>query len=420
MIDEMACSDSAVGEAVADDLSREVYCLLGCPIDAVQMPLVIQRIELAATESSPFFLSTPNLNFLINSHLNPEFRESLLLSDLCIADGMSIVWSARLIGIPIKDRVAGSDILPALKAGRDSEKPLKLFLFGGAEGAASAASRALNARPSGVRCVGLLYPGLGTVDELSRGDVIDRINSSGADFLVTSLGSMKGQLWLKNNHSKLRIPVRAHLGASLNFEAGTVKRAPPLMQKFGLEWLWRIKEEPFLWRRYWNDGRILLRLLYARILPLAFYQLLLKSKPDSQEMFVRKFHTDTSVTIKIFGPAISQHVSKIIPAFKEAIATKRRTVIDFSNTCAVDARFLGLLLMLRKNLRQSDVSLDLMGLSAELKRIFRLNGLDFLLPTGQYDGPPRQMAADLTTTESKQVVTNAALSPSLGQVGPTI
>ncbi len=420
MIDEKAFSDSVVGEAVADDLSREVYCLLGCPIDAVRMPLVIRRIESAAAGSLPFFLSTPNLNFLVNSQLDPEFRESLLLSNLCTADGMSIVWSARLIGIPIKDRVAGSDILPALKASRGSKKPLKLFLFGGAEGAASAASRALNAQPSGVYCVGLLYPGLGTVDELSRDDVIDTINSSDADFLVTSLGSMKGQLWLKHNHSRLRIPVRAHLGASLNFEAGTVKRAPPYLQQIGLEWLWRIKEEPFLWRRYWNDGRMLVRLLYTRILPLAFYQLLLKNRWSSQEMFVTQSHNDTHVIIKIFGPAIAQHVSKFIPDFRDAIAMKKRTVIDFSNTCAVDARFLGLLLMLRKNLKESAGDLDLIGLSAELKRIFRLNGLDFLLATEQYDEPPQQMAADLTATESQQGMTNAALSPFLGQIGPTI
>jgi N-acetylglucosaminyldiphosphoundecaprenol N-acetyl-beta-D-mannosaminyltransferase len=420
MIDEKACLDSVVGEVVADDLLREVYCLLGCPIDAIRMPMVIRRIELAAAMSLPFFLSTPNLNFLVNSQLDPEFRESLLLSDLCIADGISIVWSARLIGIPIKDRVAGSDILPAFKAGRSPENPLKLFLFGGAEGVASAASRALNARPSGVYCVGLLYPGLGTVDELSCDDVIDTINSSGAEFLVTSLGSKKGQLWLKNNHSRLQIPVRAHLGASLNFEAGRVKRAPRIMQQLGLEWLWRIMEEPFLWRRYWNDGRMLLRLLYTRILPLALYQLLLKNKWDSQEMFVTQFNNDTSVIIKIFGPGIRQHVSKIIPAFREAIAMKKRTVIDFSNTCAVDTRFLGLLLMLRKNLRESVSDLVLVGLSAELKRIFHLNGLDFLLAARQYDEPPQQMAANLTATESQEDITTTALSPSLGQIGPSI
>ena len=186
------------------------------------------------------------------------------------------------------------------------------------------------------------------------------------------------------------------------------------MQQLGLEWLWRVKEEPFLWRRYWNDGRMLLRLLYTRILPLALYQLLLKNKWDSQEMFVTQFNNDTSVIIKIFGPGIRQHVSKIIPAFREAIAMKKRTVIDFSNTCAVDTRFLGLLLMLRKNLRESVSDLVLVGLSAELKRIFHLNGLDFLLAARQYDEPPQQMAANLTATESQEDITTTGTLALLG------
>jgi N-acetylglucosaminyldiphosphoundecaprenol N-acetyl-beta-D-mannosaminyltransferase len=103
--------------------------------------------------------------------LDPEFRASLLQSDLCIADGMSIVWSARLLGIPIKERVAGSDILAALKAKRSPENPLRLFLFGGPEGVAAAASRSLNAQPGGVHCVGFLYP----VHELSRGESLIRL-----------------------------------------------------------------------------------------------------------------------------------------------------------------------------------------------------------------------------------------------------
>ena len=114
------------GGVTTDDLSREVYCFLGLPIDAIEMPSVLRRIELAAAGSAPFILSTPNLNYLVNSQLDPEFRESLLQSDLCIADGVSIVLSARLLGIPIKERVAGSDILAALKAKRSPENPLRL------------------------------------------------------------------------------------------------------------------------------------------------------------------------------------------------------------------------------------------------------------------------------------------------------
>src|SRR6202035_5028024 len=99
---------------------------------------------------------------------------------------------------------------------------------------AAAAGRALNAEPGGLQCVGSFFPGFGTLEDMSRDDIIDKINSSDADFLVASLSAKKGQLWLQRNHHRLRIPIRSHLGAAMNFEAGSVKRAPPVMRKYGL------------------------------------------------------------------------------------------------------------------------------------------------------------------------------------------
>src|SRR5690349_20909896 len=142
-------ADSAANivSAPARELSREVYCLQGIPVDAVDMPEVVRRIETAAAEKSPLLISTPNENFLIGSRRDVEFRESLLRSDLCPADGMPLVWIAKLTGIPIKQRVAGSDVFETLKAIRDPARRLKLYLFGGGEDAATSAARALNAKP---------------------------------------------------------------------------------------------------------------------------------------------------------------------------------------------------------------------------------------------------------------------------------
>jgi N-acetylglucosaminyldiphosphoundecaprenol N-acetyl-beta-D-mannosaminyltransferase len=294
---------------------------------------------------------------------------------------MSIICIAWLIGIPINNRIAGCDIFDALKTQHDFVKPLKVFLFGGAEGVALAASRSLNAEPSGLCCVGAHYPGFGSVDEMSQCDIIDSINSSDADLLVASLGAQKGQLWLRRNHHRLRVPVRTHLGALVNFEAGTLKRAPGLMQRLGLEWLWRIKEEPHLWRRYWDDGRVLLRLLVTRLLPLAIWTRWLKLKYGRHErdLVITQHHGDGSVTVSLAGPATARYMDKIIAAFRDAIAFKKRLMIDFTDTRAIDARFLGLLLMIRKKLKDDGRGPILIGLSPEMRRIFRLNGLEFLL-----------------------------------------
>ena len=112
---------------ICDDLSREVYCILGVPIDAIEMPDALRRIEAAAATAEPFVLSTPNLNFLVNSQSDAEFRQTLLMSDLCPPDGAPIIWIARLLGIPITKRTAGSDIFDALKDRPRSGKNLRSF-----------------------------------------------------------------------------------------------------------------------------------------------------------------------------------------------------------------------------------------------------------------------------------------------------
>ena len=378
-----ATADVGAEFVIGDAVSREVYCVLGVPVDVYGMSTVLRYIETAAAHKVPFFISAPNLNSLINMRLDPDFRESFLQSDLCPVDGMPIVWIARLFGVPIKERIAGSDIVDALKIEHDRAKPLKVFLFGGPESVAAAACRALNAKPCGLCCVGSHYPGFGSIDDMSQDDIIEKINSSGADFLAVSLGAKKGQLWLRRNHHRLLIPVRFHLGAVVNFQAGTIKRAPPAMRKLGLEWLWRIGQEPYLWRRYWNDGWVLVRILFTRLLPLLVLTRWQLKDGSSEECLVLKEISDDESIVRLIGLATARNVEKIIPVFRDAIARKKRVVIDFSKTRTIDVRFIGLLLMLRKELKGTGESLKLVGISRRLERIFRLNGTGFLLPAGK-------------------------------------
>src|SRR5262245_28340924 len=170
-------AEVANADASIPDLEREVYCVLGMPIDAVDMTATLRKINRASLERKPFLISTANLNFLANSSADAEFRESLLLSDLCTADGMPIVWLARLLGLPINQRVAGADILDQLRSPTSCRK-LCIFFFGGADGIAEAARRMLNADKSGLTCVGTLNPGFCTTEEMSSDATIAAINAS--------------------------------------------------------------------------------------------------------------------------------------------------------------------------------------------------------------------------------------------------
>jgi N-acetylglucosaminyldiphosphoundecaprenol N-acetyl-beta-D-mannosaminyltransferase len=376
-------SDSGLEHATSQsDLTRPVYCVLGVPIDAVSMTTVVRRIEAAVASRSALFISTPNFNFLVNSLSDPEFRESLLDSDLCPPDGASIVGIARLLGLPIAERVAGADLLDKLQTRGTGTRRLSIFLFGGARGIAAAAANTLNAKPDGLACVGSMYPGFCEVSEMSKDLIIDAVNSSGADCLAASLGAKKGQQWLHRNRLRLTIPVRVHLGAAINFQAGSVKRAPPIVCAWGLEWLWRIKEENYLWKRYRDDGFVLMRLLLTRVLPLTLITRWHRLRGNHlQDLLIRKSFDGQSITISLCGGASEKHIQKAAACFHEALTAKRNVIIDLLDTRLLDARFFGLLLMLRKELRSRGAKLIFKNISRPVARMFRLNELEFLLST---------------------------------------
>ena len=169
------------------------------PVDLSDLPGVLRHIRAAAERRRPFLLSTPNLNFLMQSHVDESFRDSLLESDLCPPDGMPIVWLSRLLGADLRERVAGSDIFSALKSGTDEPRPIKVFLFGGQEGVAEKACEMLNARATGMACVGCLDPGFADVEAMSTDAILSAINSSGADLLSVSLGAQKGHEHLNSD-----------------------------------------------------------------------------------------------------------------------------------------------------------------------------------------------------------------------------
>jgi N-acetylglucosaminyldiphosphoundecaprenol N-acetyl-beta-D-mannosaminyltransferase len=391
------------------DLSRNVHCVLGLPIDLLDLPRALDRIRLAASEVSPFLLSTPNLNFLVNSRTDPAFRESVQVSDLCLPDGMPIVWIAKLLGIPIKERVAGSDVFDELRSDISGRGRLRVFLFGGQEGLAAAVAAKLNAEEGGLQSVGAISPGFGSIEEMSSDEIIDTISSSGAQFLVVSLGVKKGQAWLLHNHVTLQVPVRVHLGAVINFQMGIVKRAPLFMRKLGLEWLWRIKEEPYLWSRYAHDGLALIGLLVTRVLPLALANQWQRLRTWYRPGTLGSTATEQGdvFTIKFSGSATIDNIVRVQTCFENAVASGKTVVLDLSDVRFVDSRFLGLLLMLRKQLRANEAGFELKGVKGLIAQLLRWNGLEWLLAEAESADPDRTAAKRSCKNPSEAQPVNA-------------
>jgi N-acetylglucosaminyldiphosphoundecaprenol N-acetyl-beta-D-mannosaminyltransferase len=372
----------ATGEELAidihDDLSRNVFGILGIPIDAIGMSELVHKIETAALGRAPFLISTPNLNFVVQSLSDQEFRDSLLRSNVCVADGAPIVWAASMMGIPINERVAGSDIFDALKA---LPQRITGFLFGGQPGVAAAAAQSLNSHHRGMLCVGSLYPGFGSIEEMSDERTISQINASNAQFLVASLGAAKGQAWLLRNHDRLTAPVRSHLGAAINFQGGTLKRAPVAVRRSGLEWLWRIKEEPKLWTRYFNDGCVFLSLLAFSVLPYALANRWRLRSGASKSGSLRATIVDEpgSACVHLSGCATIDNVREAISSFRIALSRRKDVRLDLSAVTRIDPRFIGLCLMLRKQLREQGRDLYFTGVRFQVRLFLQVHRFGFLL-----------------------------------------
>jgi N-acetylglucosaminyldiphosphoundecaprenol N-acetyl-beta-D-mannosaminyltransferase len=362
-----------------DDFEREVYCICGLPFDALDMASTIRCLHEAKFKKTACFLTTPNLNFLAQAQNDADFRNSVIASDVVIADGAPIVWVAKLLGIPIRERVAGSSLFEALS--HEWRRKRSVYFFGGPVGVAAEASMHINAESAGLTCVGYLSPGFGTVDEMSQPKIIDSINISAADFLVVALGAKKGQAWIVRNLHNLNTPLISHLGAVINFEAKRLKRAPASLQKLGLEWLWRIKEEPQLWRRYWNDGRFLLRLLSSKILPLAIWLRLNRRRLAclSQTSKVTSNYTGAVTKIVVSGVVLDPVAADIRRQMQQASMQNKGVHIDLANTHYLGFGFLGLLLMLKKQLDKQGLPLKLIALQPAMKKLLDRNGLTYLM-----------------------------------------
>ena len=204
----------------------------------------VQEVVRLSVRPTPSFVVTPNADQVVNLEDDAALRAAYSRADLVVPDGMPIVWASRLLGAPLKERVTGSDMMPKL-CEIAARRGLKVFMLGGMPGVADRAAANLIKAYPGLRVTGTLCPPLGfEKDDAQNAAIVEAIRRSDADLIFVCLGSPKQEVWIDKHLSHFDKGVFLGVGAAIDFCAGTVQRAPQWMRRSGLEWAYRLSQEP--------------------------------------------------------------------------------------------------------------------------------------------------------------------------------
>jgi len=230
--------------------TRQTQIVLGVAVHPVTRKEAIQLVSNAMTASPSEkegcrYVVTPNLDHARLLRTHRELQEAYAQAWLVVADGMPLVWSAKLMGQPLPERVAGSDLVPGLLAAATAERPLRYFLLGAPPGVAEQAAERNREKYPNAQCVGTLAPELGFERVQAQCDaIVAAVNEAAPDLLIIGLGAPKQELWIARHHHRLSARVAICAGATIDFMAGQSSRAPQWMQNAGLEWVHRMSRQP--------------------------------------------------------------------------------------------------------------------------------------------------------------------------------
>jgi N-acetylglucosaminyldiphosphoundecaprenol N-acetyl-beta-D-mannosaminyltransferase len=249
------------------ELRRRRVDIGGVLIDQIGREMAIERIRGFLSSGSAHQVVTVNLDFVHLAERQPAFRDAVNRADLAVADGMPLVWLSRLRGQPLEARITGHELV-AESCRLAAETGHGVFLLGAAPGVAEAAARELQARYAGLKVAGTYSPPFAPLTSDGDARIVAMVRDAAPGFLFVALGPPRQDLWIREHLEELDVPVCIGVGCVFDILAGNVRRAPRWSQQAGLEWAYRLVQEPGrLWKRYLlNDMPLFGRLVIDELL----------------------------------------------------------------------------------------------------------------------------------------------------------
>lgn len=223
-------------------------------IDNLTMAETLNEIDKLIQKKNCSYVVTPNVDHIVRLEKDEELQKVYKNASLILTDGKPLIWISKWYKTPIKEKISGSDLFPRV-CQLAANKNYTMYLLGAAEGVADTAARNLMKKYPGLNIVGIYSPPFGfEKNEQEMNKIKTQIQDVHPDILIVGLGCPKQEKFMYYHCKELGVPISFGLGASIDFEAGNIKRAPKWMSNHGLEWLYRFSKEPKrLFKRYFVD-----------------------------------------------------------------------------------------------------------------------------------------------------------------------
>lgn len=232
--------------------------ILGVGFDNITKAEAVDHAFAIQSEHKAYYVVTPNPEIVMLAREDEAMLSAAKDAELVIADGIGVIYGAKILGTPLKDRIPGIDFTTALLE-KMNEEGRSLFLFGAKPGVAEKAAENLGLKFPNVKIVGT-NDGYFTDDE----PIIEKINAAKPDLMLVCLGAPKQEKWMQRNVSRLDVGIMVGAGGSLDVFAGVVERAPEVWQRLGLEWLHRLLKEPSRIGRMMKLPKFIFAVIFSR------------------------------------------------------------------------------------------------------------------------------------------------------------
>ena len=343
--------------------------ILGVPFDSVTTAETIEIIARMIESGEPHYIATANVDFLVQAAKDVELRRILFDAHLVVCDGTPLLWASRLLGNGLPERVAGSDVVPLLIK-EAAEKGYRVYFLGAQPEVCKRAVAKLQDQFPTLQIVGHHSPPFKPLVEMDHDDIISRIQAAKPDLLFVGFGCPKQEKWIKMHYQTLGVPVCVGVGGTIDFLAGHRRRAPMWMRKAGVEWIYRMAQEPRrLFKRYftdlWHFGGAIAKQWWRlrarrRHLPTSDATATPVSQQPSSKMI--------RMPLRLDGEAV-QHGAEL---WKHALEGSTSCFLDLSGVQFIDSTGVGLLIRLQKRSRLEEKQLILVGSSGPVRRALEL------------------------------------------------